>query len=189
MERPSAYGMNVVSVPPSTPQVLVFPWDNKLKRFNTFSYNPQLTEGRANAQEIEAFLAEIQVPADEFVKQYSHLWAPPCWRVIPYLICFLSPFGFILLFYTIKQVFNSVEKMDQVKQRARIIIKEKERHFLQKDLKWVIPNYFPRWIELWTILNTNTNNHMGQNSVHPEQGELNQNMYRLLDEKENFEEE
>ena len=204
MVRHSAYVMDK-RVPPSTPQVLVFPWDHKLKRFNTSSYNPQFTEGRTNAQEIEAFLAEIQVPVDEYVAEFGHLWAPPCWLVLLHLICYLLlPIGIILICYHVKQINESKVKLDEVRQRAGIIAKEKGGHFLQKDLMWVLPNYFPRWIELWTTLKTSNNNHMSinmnmhsqsymdqsdislnqmpqknyQNSIHPEQGGFNQNRYR-----------
>jgi len=119
---------------------------------------PQLTEGRVNTQEIEAFLAEIQFPVDEYVSEYSHLWNPSCSLVLLHLICYiLLPMGIILICYHVKQINESKVKLDEARQRAGIIAKEKGGYFLQKDLMRVLPNYFPRWIELWTTLKTANN--------------------------------
>jgi len=155
-------------IPSSTPQVLVFPFDyQNTKRFNTSSYMPQLTQGRATIQEIEAFLDEIQVPVDEYVKKFSHLWNPPCWLIIFQVFCYLIfPLAIIMMCYQLNKISESKLKVAETRQKAEAIAKQKGVHFMQKDLMWVIPSEFPRWIEFWTTLSTRNNNmnmNMGMN--------------------------
>ncbi len=46
--------------PPTTAWRVIFAFDKKVEKYNRDSYSPQLTDGKASAQEIDQVLSEIE---------------------------------------------------------------------------------------------------------------------------------
>jgi len=141
------YRRPVIVIPSSTPQSLVFPYDERNRRFDLSSYQAAQTQGRVTAEEIEEFLKEVNVPVRAFYEEQMSACKLVC-IIIFCMICFpLYPFMLCWICYRNKK---NMEEMKKATERASVIIKSRGTMFTERGLAWNIPAYFPKWIELWT---------------------------------------
>lgn len=136
----------IIVIPPSTAGTLVFPWKDSIKKFDTSSYNPIMTNNRVSLEEINQILDEALVPVMEWRDKQLFIKYP--WAII--ILVILLPLLYIYMFYLACTSCSKQKEFEEVKEKSRAILKEKGAHFEQRGLAWVVPAHFPRWIELWT---------------------------------------
>ena len=160
-----------ISVPSSTNDIIVFPWDKSSKKYKRTEYSPSLTDGRATPDQVDDFLRIMDAIVQE--KMSSSAFDASI-NTLKYGV----PLGTIM--YGIQDSFNFslqtivvlviswitgwylsevLEKQrkrsnaERIKQELKNALEKKslEQRFLafqQKGLRWKIPSFFPQWIEL-----------------------------------------
>jgi len=155
-----------IPIPPSTPFTLIFARSAAVKGFDTNSYTPELTDGKATKEEIDTFLKEIYA----VTKPYNRM--ANCAFLIFILWIIFSMFGFMIgiVFLSLNNsnsivwivivfvvlfllsvfifVFTTVHASKKSKQKAELVLNKNKERFSERGLRWVIPAHFPRWIEL-----------------------------------------
>jgi len=160
-----------IQVPKETKTMLVFPWSTSLKKFERKTYEPTQTNGKASKEEVDDFLSIM----DQIVNERSQSdmfdaavnllkWGIPFATILCMIEGSLKPqINSLLLlafFWVISwqiagflQKQKKKSKSEKIKQSLIQALKEKsleERYkiFGKKKLRWKIPQYFPKWIEL-----------------------------------------
>ncbi len=144
-------GQPAILTPSSTPGCIVFPYDKKNRRFETSGYFPMQTQNRLSEAEVERYLNVINEPIAMWYKEYGGVYEG---KGI-YLCCLILTFYLFPLFcfylcWLSSQRNEATKKLEEVKNRAREIVREECELFARKGLIWNIPQHFPQWIELWT---------------------------------------
>jgi len=160
-----------VEVPKSTRTMIVFPWTKSGNKFERKDYDPSQTNGRSSKEDIDDFLTIMdqivneRAQSDLFDAAVNMLkWGIPLGMILCLIEGALkfqmSSFVLLGFFWVIswqlagilkKQ--KSKSKAEKLKQSLVSALKEKsfeERYkiFDKKKLRWKIPQYFPKWIEL-----------------------------------------
>ncbi len=158
----------IVPIPESTPERLVFPLGPN-DTFDTTSYNPGLTHGRAGVEEINQVRSELEADFHPFLKKLT------CTKII-LGICFLLIFfgmagvGFTMVnsnmnnpapvfiafivgavcMFGCRFIYKSrVESLaTECKTAAQKVLDKHNTSFTPRGLRWVLPTYFPLWVEL-----------------------------------------
>ena len=140
--------------PSSSPDCLVFPYDPKLKRFQTYSYNPHQTQNRLSHEEIENFLEQVNESSlRKWHKDNKLFYDPPCiFYFLLVLSTFILPLILIIVCYLSAAQKNVLKDLDEAIQTAKEFIRMNNSHFTNRGLRWVAPYNFPQWIELETNL-------------------------------------
>lgn len=136
----------IIAVPPSTSGTIVFPYRQRLNKFDTSHYNPIMTNNRVSAEEIDKFLEAVLEPIEEHRKKQFLVKYP--WAIVVLII--LLPLFYIFMIYLLCTSGSRTKQWEEVKDKSRAIIKEKGAAFEQRGMVWIAPLHFPLWIELWT---------------------------------------
>lgn len=162
---------DVVQVPKETKTTLIFPWSTSDKKFERKKYEPTQTNGKASKEEVDDFLSIMdqivneKSEADLFDAAVNLLkWGIPLGAIMCMIEGSLSPeisSLVMLAFFSViswqiagfLQKKKKKSKSEKIKQSLIKALKEKSleerfKSFGKKKLRWKIPQYFPKWIEL-----------------------------------------
>jgi len=175
----------IVPIPDSTPDKVVFSIDHN-DRFDTSAYNPGITHGRATTEEITQVTSELESALQPFISKVGKL---KCSLIVWFLLIFavigffgftfvgaMNPVGmfgimiggFILM---IGGRFFYRSKVDQLasdcKAVSQKIIEGHNASLASRGLRWVMPSYYPLWVELHKdYLWAQNNNNGGQQPIY-----------------------
>lgn len=139
----------IIPTPSSSPECLVFPYDKPTRKFNTNNYFPYQTQDRINMQELEEFLDKVNVPIKEWYDKYAYLFEGSFRFYVVFVICLiLIPLALIWVIWLNIAQYLAIKKQEEYAERGRAIVKNLQRRFPIRGLKWNIPERFPQWIEL-----------------------------------------
>jgi len=162
-------------VPPTTAQCIVFPEESGL--FNYRHYSPAMTGGKATLEEIRHALRQIQ-----YATSSSRSWIK-CNAFCAFLMVLITVI-FMFGMYSqnnkdgvtactlavITEVFVCVAFQlclsCKVKAECQEALKKVNQSFLPKGLRWNMPRYFPKWIEL--RIGVPINQQIFVSTVHPQ---------------------
>ncbi len=173
------YKHSAVTVPSSTEKIIIFPVDRTKGKFSLQFYDPAMTKGRIQREEIERFFEELDpmvkpifnTKMNSFLKCYQTIYP---FLAIAIIIGFLvgmfmgirseTPYGFFIgpaifmafwlslvaiLIINCSHVAGIKRKMDESKAKIVPLMIARNPEFQRKGYFWVSPNNFPYWIELW----------------------------------------
>lgn len=150
----------LISVPPSTDQVLVFPLDIQTQSFDSKFYSPNFTDCRASPEEISQILSQLTtIWSSACSKAKSAKSDMDCMNLIAFFVCFLLLFAIyvisplFLILFIILQRGSYNDKLSKISKdcnaQVTSYIDVVNQDFMMRGLKWHIPTSFPYWIELW----------------------------------------
>lgn len=156
----------ITAIPASTRERLIFPLAPN-NQFDTSSYNPGFTDGRASLEEINQILTEIQAARQPLVDDLHKVY---CTYILTIILGILATavLGFILamtlgvflifvrfvlymilLFWSMMTFRTKIIKLnEQTKAVAQKVIDNYSGSFGSRGLRWAMPMHFPMWIEL-----------------------------------------
>ena len=196
--------MQLPPIPPTTETVIVFPLDTSTQVYDSTFYHPTLTHGRSTKEEIQMVLVDIQTSRKHLVKSIERCAYVYCLCLIIAAIAFfvmafdskwaLLDLGICILFFFLLSVVTVAtcnNNKKQQKKAAEDVLINYKPEFARRGLNWVVPNGFPRWIELhkdylggnqpvyMLPANQQPQDYQGvpQQYVHPQQQFMNQNQY------------
>lgn len=156
----------IISNPASTPQRLIFPLKPN-QQFDTSFYNPAMTSGGASPEEINQVLTEIQAARQPIMAKIMSI--QQCFILLIalsffgmmgltiFLILSRSPLagvlsfflGLILIGLSPLILRSKTAKLTQESKAAvQQVLDQYNSYFTLRGLRWVLPDRFPRWIEL-----------------------------------------
>jgi len=139
----------LILTPSSSPDCIVFPFDQRTRKFQTNSYTSFQTQNRISEYEIEQILTEVAAPVKEWYEKHKTIFegSPGFWCI--YIICMLLlPLMFVFICWLHAAQGKARYEMKSVAERARAIMIEKNPVFRNAGLMWNAPKHFPQWIEL-----------------------------------------
>ncbi len=163
----------IIAIPPTTATTVVFPSTADGRAFDSGFYSPGLTNGRASFEEINQFLTEINTLR---VANGSQTASGICCRalcffftLILFALCMvlvissipaLTPLvviGFFVFLVTLIMtlVKRSERAQTEFKAKCQVIVNQHNQNFASRGLRWHLPVYFPRWVELWKDYSVN----------------------------------
>jgi len=113
-----------------------------------------LTQNRLSEVEMDQILSDIEVPLQEYYKEFSSLYdgTAMCIGILS-AILFILIFPICFYMCWISSLQNSaLKKMAEIRQKVEVIVRQKNQELERRDLYINLPQYFPNWIELWTTL-------------------------------------
>jgi len=163
----------IIAIPPTTSTTVVFPSTADGRAFDSGFYSPGLTDGRASFEEINQFLSEIN---DVRAKTQSQTTGDMCCRVIVFFFFIIlyvlgmifmtqdnpelvpvGVIGFIIL--AVCLVIFQTKKLNRIRTefqaKCQAIVNQHNQNFASRGLRWHLPVYFPRWVELWKDYSVN----------------------------------
>jgi len=153
---------NSNNVPLSNDYVIVFPMNPSDKKFSRTIYSPEMTNGRASTEELNQALTFFELAMSRAVTP-SDL-KKSFWQrfLFPFLLiwifctffrprCF-EPFWFCFVVYCIVGIYNLFKNRNAQNKRAKAdsqgVLDFIQPGYLQKGLRWRIPEESYEWIEL-----------------------------------------
>jgi len=108
-----------------------------------------MTQNRLSETEMDQILSDIEVPLQEYYKEYSSLYdgTMMCYVII---CAILFPLLFFYLCWNVSKQNSAIKEMAVTRQKAEAIVQKKNQELASRDLCIVLPPLFPNWIELWT---------------------------------------
>ncbi len=156
-----------IIVPPAGGDFIVFNSDSFTKKFDSASYYPHLTDGKASTEEINHVLREIEKVQKPFNSQLLSV-------LICYIIFLFTSVGFYAVFmmnfteldiaiiaiyfvlFVAAVVFNLIIYVtrtrgirEKMKLKCKNVTEKHNQYFMKRGLRWHIPEKFPKCIELW----------------------------------------
>jgi len=118
---------------------------------STAKYLPLQTQNRANIQETEQFLQEVNQPLIEWEKEYETLVrGSGIYLCIAIVGVIIFPIFFFLICWRNSSLKKVNKAQDIAIEKAKAIVKEKNEMWNSQGLHWNTRQHFPMWIELWT---------------------------------------
>ncbi len=156
----------MAGIPPSSAYTLVFPSPNFDSKFDSSSYTPNLTDGKASTQEINQVLSYIETtikPFNEKIKRAGYiLLAYVILSFLPAAILFFAkgdkspPFIVSIIAFCAGAIIGLVlwiayiNKVDaKMLPKCKEVVERHNQDFFSRGLRWHLPTSFPRWVELW----------------------------------------
>lgn len=141
----------VAPLPPTTSDVIIFPYNRLTNSFVTAFYSSGMTQNRLKITEVHQFLEEVKVPANEYYQKFGFLTDGSKKLSCIFILCIIFfPLLFVYLHWISKMKNKDDQARAEVIKKANSIAKQKAKSLIRKGIKWVIPPEYPRWIELWT---------------------------------------
>jgi hypothetical protein len=166
----------MIITPPTTDNVLVFPYDKSKNKFDRNFYSPVLTDGRASCEQLNHFLEKVERILKKKSRQVaiaSCILAYVLFASIGVLI--FSLMGgldnlvedeidyddpdtiFFMLFAVLFISFLSsfgfkafvTRKDRKAQKKIKSLVEKSSQAFNTLGLRWNMPLRFPLWIELW----------------------------------------
>jgi len=168
----------VIPIPASTERTTIMPYSLES---NTFDANQYIPTDNTTSDEVSKFLTEVE----DLLSKYQRQATSKCIKYIQYLpfVAFIATavaiflsitgktvggipivFPFMALFFISVFVMAIVKCFDtsrdnkniaEAKQNVQALIHQRAAFFKARGLNWILPTYFPRWIELWKDQNQN----------------------------------
>ena len=151
-------------IPPTTDTVIVFSLNPSQQLFDSGFYHPAITHGRSPAEEIHKVLADIAAARKPFADKLKTITCIYTFIVIlaavGYVVTRFIPGGTELIFIRLIAFFlilillstwlkgkvdDSIKKQ---KKAAEDVLVNYRPGFASRGLNWIVPDGFPRWIEL-----------------------------------------
>ena len=154
----------LIPVPETSDTIIIFPRNPRKQKFNSDFYNADITQGRASNEEIQKVLADIYLSRKPFATTV---------KIIAYIILFLILLALIgiavvvfldgsfelailryVVFFTIivlvLTLLSQIITRNTKKQRkaAEGALENHRPEFASRGLNWIVPQQYPRWVEL-----------------------------------------
>jgi hypothetical protein len=154
-------------IPPTSAYTIVFPSPAFDAKFDSSSYYPTLTDGKASTQEITQVLSDIEStikPFNEKIKRAGYIFLLyVILSFLPALYFFFAKGDKSVAFIVSIAAFCAgaivglviwiccyIRKVDaKMLPKCQEAIDRHNQDFAQKGLRWHLPPSFPRWVELW----------------------------------------
>ncbi len=139
----------LIITPSSSPDCIIFPWDQKSRKFITSSYTSFQTQNRVSEYEIEQTLTEVAAPVKEWYEKHKVVFEGTPGLFVVYIICIiLFPLFFVFACWLTFAQGKARYEMFDVADRSRKILMEKNPIFRNAGVMWIAPEHYPQWIEL-----------------------------------------
>ena len=151
-------------VPSTTDTIIVFPLNIKIQQFDTASYNPTITQGKSSLEEIKKVLEDIESsrkPLHRSLELIVFLYIIlECLAIVALVFSaiisksseftILRYLVFIIVLIVLTLVMNKaiLKNLKKQKKAAEDVLVNYRPDFASKGLNWIVPEGFPRWIEL-----------------------------------------
>jgi len=159
---------NIIIIPSTNNFTIVFPSNSSSVTFDSTSYSPFLTDGRAQLEEINQVLREIENTKKPFTSKVNKIICAFVATLFIAFSCFIPMLvsvmqagarlrsaigliGFIMLILTIIGIcLKEIQRINKEERKAcQEIVKKVNQDFSGRGLRWHLPLYFPKWVELW----------------------------------------
>jgi len=138
-------------MPPTTSDVIIFPYNRQTNNFVTTFYYPQMTQNRIRTPDIILFLDELSDLASKYYKEFGFLTDGSMKLTCIFILCVIFfPMLFVYYYWMSKIKKRDDKARIEFIKKANVIARSKRKAFAQRGAKWVVPPDFPRWIELHT---------------------------------------
>jgi len=150
------------NAPLSTYSTIIFPINQKDKKFSRTVYSPAMTQDRINSDQIHDTLCFFEIIVSR-VRSKAEFYRSLMLRYfLPFLILLFLTFGggingictvwFYFLVYCCGGIFIQREcrktELEGAKKDLEVAIERVQSEYLEKGLKWRVPENFESWIEL-----------------------------------------